>query len=273
MLKTYIEETGIIEMYEEIGTQDAEDRLNNINQLLTDISQFLEENEGSNLDTYLQQTSLATDFDEENQDTNRVTLMTLHSAKGLEFPIVFLAGLEQGLFPLIRSEFDKDEEEEERRLMYVGITRAKEKLIITFCKRRMKFGEVAYQLPSIFLKEIDDKYLDYPEKPKAPTVRTEVPRGLFDSKSTSGNSLKDRYSGNKSANEYSQIPDFEESYCQVSDDVNTLKVGDRVHHAQFGEGQISGLKGEGNRRQAVVRFNSVGRKMLMLKFAKLKKLA
>lgn len=271
ILKDYIDEAEILDMYEEIGTTESEDRANNIRQLLTDISIYFQENDEANLDDYLSQTALATDYDEKEINSDKVTLMTLHTAKGLEFPVVFIAGLEQGLFPLSRTEYDRDEEEEERRLFYVGITRAKEKLFLSMAKRRMKFGEVTYQPPSNFLTEIDNKFLNFPDRPKKPIVNTSVPRGLFDSPSSEGKSLKDRFSGQKPKSEYSQIPEFDESYSQTQDDdPKRFKVGDTISHSQFGEGIISGLKGEGNRRQAVVRFKSVGRKMLMLKYAKLK---
>lgn len=270
ILKDFIDETGIIDMYDDIGTQESEDRANNIRQLLTDISIFFQENEDGNLDDYLAQSALASDFDEKDIHSDNVTLMTLHTAKGLEFPVVFIAGLEQGLFPLMRSEFDRDEEEEERRLFYVGITRAKEKLFLSMAKRRMKFGEIAYQPPSNFLSEIDNKFLNFPDRPKKPIVNTSVPRGLFDTPGSGGNSLKDKFGGEQKS-EYSQIPEFEENFSQTgSDDFNRFKVGDVISHSQFGEGTISGLKGEGARRQAVVRFKSVGRKMLMLKYAKLR---
>ncbi|MDC1068164.1 UvrD-helicase domain-containing protein [Candidatus Kapabacteria bacterium] len=270
ILKDYIDEVGLLDMYEEIGTEESEDRANNIRQLLTDISIFFKENDDVNLNDYLSQTALASDYDEKDISSDKVTLMTLHSSKGLEFPVVFIAGLEQGLFPLSRSEYDRDEEEEERRLFYVGITRAENKLILSLAKRRMKFGEISYQMPSNFLSEIDSKYLNYPNRPNKPIVNTAVPRGLFDSPSSKSKSLKDKYSGQDSTTEFSQIPDFEENYSQVSDDHNRFKVGDIVSHSQFGEGTISGLKGEGDRKQAVVRFKSVGRKMLMLKYAKLR---
>jgi DNA helicase-2/ATP-dependent DNA helicase PcrA len=272
VLKDFIDETGLLDMYEDIGTEESEDRANNIRQLLTDISIFFQENDEATLDDYLAQTSLATDFDEKDINADRITLMTLHTAKGLEFPVVFIAGLEQGLFPLSRTEYDRDEEEEERRLFYVGITRAKERLYLTMAKRRMKFGEVSYQLPSNFLAEIDNKYLNYPNRPKKPIVQNKIPQGLFDkTQQQGGGTLKDRFNGVKpQKSEYSQIPDFDESYSQTPDENHRFKVGDIVSHSQFGEGTISGLKGEGARRQAVVRFKSVGRKMLMLKYAKLR---
>lgn len=269
ILKDYIDETGILEMYEEIGTDDAMDRLNNIKQLLSDINLYLEQYKENDLDDYLQQTALATDFDEKDTSQEKITLMTLHTAKGLEYPHVYIAGMEQGLFPLSRSEYDRDEEEEERRLFYVGITRAKEKLFLSYARRRMRFGEISYQQVSNFVSEIDNKYLFYPEKPSRPAIKKTYSTPSFLDQGPKSGALKDRFSGEKKE-DYSQLPSHDEDYSQIPDSSEDLKIGDIVAHSQFGEGKITGLKGEGNRRQAVVRFASVGRKMLMLKYAKLR---
>jgi ATP-dependent DNA helicase UvrD/PcrA len=272
VIKDFIDESGIIDMYEDIGTEDAADRAENIKQLLTDLSLFMQNFPELGLSAYLEQTALATDYDEKDLSKDRVTLMTLHSAKGLEFPNVFICGLEQGLFPLSKSEYDKDEEEEERRLLYVGVTRAMKKLTLTFAKRRLRFGELQYQMPSLFLKEISSEYLIYPEKVQSSRPRTSVSLPSYLSakaKSVSSGSLKNRFSGIQK-NEFDQSDEQEESYSQIPEEDSELKVGDMVSHSQFGRGKISGLKGEGTRRQAVVRFDSVGRKMLMLKYAKLR---
>ncbi len=283
LVKDYIDECGIINMYEDIGTEDATDRAENIKQLLSDLSLFMQNFPELGLSSYLEQTALATDYDEKDLSKDVVTLMTLHSAKGLEFPNVFICGLEQGLFPLSKSEYDKEEEEEERRLLYVGITRAMEKLTLTFAKRRLRFGELQYQMPSMFLKEIKSEYLMYPEKTSAtPPSRASGEGGegglpsYLTARTSAGTSLKNRFSGapSKSSssepNEFDQTNDDNYSYSQIPPSSSELRVGDKVSHPQFGKGKISGLKGEGTRRQAVVRFDSVGRKMLMLKYAKLK---
>ncbi len=267
-IKDYLRDTGLIEMYEDIPTEDSQDRLNNINQLIDDIEVFLEEGDGLGIQDYLEQSALATDYDEKEIGNERVTLMTLHTAKGLEFPYVYIAGMEHGLFPLMRSDYDKEDEEEERRLFYVGITRAMDKLTLTFAKRRMKFGEISNQLKSNFINEIPPVCLNLNyRQPKAQFAGTgNIPQGLFANKNNKTLPLKDRFSA-PSKNEYSQESEFN-SYSQVHTEVD-FNVGDIVSHSQFGKGKISGLKGEGPRRQAVVRFDSVGRKMLMLKYAKL----
>jgi len=281
LAKSFIEESGLLEMYEEIGTDEASDRLNNINQLLTDMSIFFKSNSDLKLEDYLAQTSLATDYDEKDMTQDRVTLMTLHTAKGLEYKQIIIAGLEQGLFPLIRSEFSRDEEEEERRLFYVGITRAKENLLLTYSRRRLKFGEIQNQIPSRFLDEISPELLEYPNRKSLNpngSRNNEKMNDFLASLSHKTSSPKNKWSGSKnnqaSSSEYSQIPN-NENYSQLSqneikNDNAHLKVGDIVEHSTFGKGRISGLKGAGPKRQAVVRFDSVGRKMLMLKYAKLR---
>jgi DNA helicase-2/ATP-dependent DNA helicase PcrA len=137
----YITETGIMQMYKEINTDDSLDRWNNIQQFLSDISDYFNRNENAVFEDYLNQLSLLTDIDEKDTSQNQVKLMTLHSAKGLEFPVVIIAGLEEGLFPLAKAEMHFEEEEEERRLFYVGITRAQELLYLTYANRRLRFGD------------------------------------------------------------------------------------------------------------------------------------
>ncbi|MCX7908122.1 MAG: UvrD-helicase domain-containing protein [Ignavibacteria bacterium] len=243
----YIKESGLISMYEEIGTDDAYDRLENINTLLTDIYDFLTRNENTDLYDYLQQISLISDIDEKNIATEQVKLMTLHSAKGLEFPVVFIVGLEQGLFPLIRYKSKSNEdEEEERRLFYVGITRAMKKVYLTYALVRHRFGDESYQVPSKFLQEIDNKYLLVHTESRRKTITfVDRPKNAFD--------YKDDF------NDFDQTED------------NTLKIGDKVLHPFFGIGRVEHLEGSGNFAQALVNFDSVGRKRLMLQYAKLKK--
>ncbi len=252
----YIEKTGLMQMYSEIGTDDALDRWNNIQQVLADISQYFRDNPDSDLVDYLQQISLIADIDTQDMSESKVKLMTLHSAKGLEFPIVYIAGVEKGLFPFARAENNPEEEEEERRLFYVGITRAMEKLSISYAKRRMRFGDYSYQAPSKFIAEIDEVLMDFIAS--KPAFR----------QNSSANKKKYSYGG---YSEYSQIP-AEENYSQIEKPKFKLKVGDKVRHSHFGIGQIVAMAGEGAKRQATVNFHSVGRKKLMLQYAKLQKI-
>ncbi len=248
VINEYIKNSGLISMYEEIATDDAFDRLENIETLLSDIYEFLTQNENMTLNDYLQQISLISDIDEKNLSTEQVKMMTLHSAKGLEFPVVFIVGLEQGLFPLNRFRpKDQDDEEEERRLFYVGLTRAMKKVFLTYAKIRHRFGDELYQVPSKFISEIDRSLLLTFESENK-TFR----RPTSYSKETFVNS--DNF------NEFDQTEE------------GVLNIGDRVVHPFFGIGKVEHLEGSGNFAQALVNFESVGRKRLMLQYAKLKKL-
>ncbi len=254
----FISKTGYRNMLEELQTDEAFDRIDNIEQLLTDIQRFFEDNEEGTLSNYLQQISLATDADEKDLSTDKITLMTVHSAKGLEFPIVFVTGMEQGLFPLERADMHPDEKEEERRLFYVAVTRAKEKLFLSHSQTRSRYGTKQNQTISQFIKDIPSSLIystfesygrdSYP-------VRKSIPRTEF----------------RNSKNEYSQINPQTENYSQILGQ-SGLKPGDNVKHLQFGNGKILSLSGFGQNQKADVFFESVGKKSMLLKFAKLEKL-
>ena len=249
----FVKETGLIQFYQEIGSDEAQEKIANIEQVINDIAYFAEENPESTLNDYLQQMVLMSDIDTETIDPNRLTLMTMHSAKGLEFDYVFITGMEDGLFPISRALFNQNEEEEERRLFYVGITRAKKKLWLTYAKRRMRFGEVSYQKTSSFLKEIDKSLIKHID-PQGKPITT------F-SKKTSG-------LGFNNTHLKEQEPDYS-SYSQIEKTVYDFRVGDLVRHSQFGVGKITGLSGEGSLRKATVNFANFGKKLLLLQYAKL----
>lgn len=262
LIKNYIEETNILQMYREINTEEALDRWNNIQQLLTDIFNYFNNHPFHRLEEYLQQITLSSDIDNKDTSKEQIKLMTLHSAKGLEFPVVFIIGLEQGLFPISKSEFHPDEEEEERRLFYVGITRAKEKLFLSYAKKRLRFGDIVEQNPSKFLAEIDHRYIkwdhsliNHKEQRFPSFTRKET---TYNTKNRSKNEdpiFDDLATGH---NDYSQIPTRE-----------LIKVGTIVNHSHFGIGRIESITGSDANRQAMVNFQSVGRKKLMLQYAKL----
>lgn len=253
ILMQFIEDTGIMDMYKEINTEESLDKWNNIQQLLSDISIFYRGTPNPTLDDYLQQVTLITDLDQQDTSKNRVTLMTLHSAKGLEFPVVFITGMEKGLFPLSKAEIIREEEEEERRLFYVGITRAKEKLHLLYSKKRTRFGELNFQMPSPFLKEIDKSLLKLNGK------KMEAPAGLSGKKKQTFNDIP--------AQQH-----HDDNYSQIPPSYDDIRPGDRVKHSQFGVGRVASLNGAGKFQKAIVMFESVGRKQLMVHYAKLVKL-
>jgi len=271
VVKDYINAVGILEMYKEIGTDEALDKFNNIQEIITDITTFFTQNTQADLNDYIQQISLASDIDNSDLSGNSVSLMTLHSAKGLEFPHVFISGLEQGLFPSGRSEGDISELEEERRLFYVGITRAMNNLTVTYCSRRMKFGEIQRQAVSVFLKEIDHSVTRWigGQPPLQNSKKTSLSGTPVSTGSNILGSWRSRVTQStpKKKSQYDQT--VEESYSQLHD---SLRTGDRVLHSKFGEGKLIEISGIGDQQKVVVKFDDHGKKNMIAKFAKLQKL-
>ena len=262
-LVEFIQQTGIIDYYREIDTEDANDRLANIEQLLTDIISYIQEDESRNLQSYLEQVSLISDLDAKELAEDRVTLMTLHSAKGLEYDNVFVVGMENGLFPLGSSSKSQEELEEERRLFYVGITRARQVLTLTYCESRMKFGQLTTFPASMFLKEIDGDLLE------------DVFGNSFLLKKRSFDNLSSNSSSKQSFQKKS-FPVFddisyEENYSQLPREDVKFRIGDIVRHSSFGLGKILSLSGFGSAQKVTIHFGTVGRKQLLLKYANLEK--
>lgn len=251
----YIYATGLIDMYKQIDSTEMTEKLNNINQLLNDIILFARDNPNQTLSDYLQQISLLTDFDTKTFDGQTVSLMTLHTAKGLEFPVVFITGLEKGLTPLQRSNNSFDEEEEERRLFYVGMTRAKNRLFLTYARQRARFGNYQYQSPSTFLLEIDQNLLDWPDHPSKTVKATQTKTSIFQSTTT---------------NYFNDMPQYQ-TYSQLPEDQG-FRLGERVLHPYFGEGKIVGISGANQNLKLTIDFTSVGRKQIMVAYAKLQKI-
>ncbi len=244
LVRTLVEETKILKYYKKQDTQEALERLNNVNEVLNSVDEFMARNPEAMLTDFLEEVSLLTGIDQWNDQENRVTLMTVHSAKGLEFPVVFLTGLEDGLFPLYNALQDKKELEEERRLFYVGLTRAKQKVFILYANNRRRAGsEQHYGMVSRFVREIPDNHL---EKIKFSSAMTRRVIGL---------------SKGKTKTEVKRT-------VTVFDD---FKVGDMVKHAIFGLGKIMALSGSGENQRVGVVFKDGIKKKLIVKFAKLKK--
>ena len=214
-------------------------------ELLNSIDEFCTANQKSNLSDFIQEVSLLTDIDNWNDSENRVTLMTVHSSKGLEFPVVFLAGLDDGLFPLFGTFDNQDELEEERRLFYVAVTRARHKVFLLYATNRRRLGgENIIGLPSRFISEIPTEYLERVDFQSALTRR--IVRGK----------LK------------------KEAKLKVRRTVTTFddfKVGDIVEHAIFGLGKIMVLSGTGENQRVGVVFKDGTKKKLIVKYANLTK--
>jgi DNA helicase-2/ATP-dependent DNA helicase PcrA len=283
LAQAYIEATGLPQMYRSQQSEEALDRWNNIERLLDHVAEQQELDDQMTLVTYLEQISLLSDADDPQLGTERISMMTMHAAKGLEFPLVVIAGLEQGLFPLAKAETDMAEQEEERRLLYVGITRAREQLILAYAERRYRFGELVFSRPSMFLGEIDKETL----APSARSMAGSSPsQGQQRSTSAGSGAPQQRqspYSQESSGSSYSQLP-MPKRYTSASQPTRrgvqgpapsgptTLKVGQRVKHPMFGSGTVSAVSGTGQSEKATVLFDNGQRKQLMVAFARLEQL-
>jgi DNA helicase II / ATP-dependent DNA helicase PcrA len=269
LVRTLLGESGLLQSYRDEGTPEAIARWDNVQRILSHVAEYTEANPGTTLDQYLQEISLLSDTDSYDSAAERVTLMTIHSAKGLEFKVVIVVGLEEGLFPVGNSAQQQEDLEEERRLFYVAVTRAKEELYLTNCERRYRFGELTYPTPSRFLNEIRDELLEFnvlaPPRPSASSYS-----GTWGSTGTSRSGSTPRRAATPPPvheESHTQADPFPDDYSQTP---KQLQVGSRVYHPTFGEGKVEGIVGKGDKTKLTVRFEGAGRKQLMLKFANLR---
>ena len=254
--KHIAQHTGILKELHTENSIESLSRWENVQELLNAAREFSEDTDydAHTLDAFLAEISLFSDQDQEDENSDYVTLMTIHSAKGLEFPAVFLVGMEEELFPSFMAMQSRADLEEERRLFYVAVTRAKERLILTHAKSRFKYGNLTYCQPSRFLEEIGEEYLHQPQnKPSS------SPQG---SPQVTKSRLTPMMYATRQVNSGSQT--FE------GDDLSKLNLGDEVIHQKFGQGKVKSLEGDGNQRKANVVFQDKGEKVLLLKYAKLK---
>ena len=258
LLKDIIESTGYVEELQKEGTDEAEARIENIDELITKVVSYEEEDETPTLSGFLEEVALVADIDSVDGDDNQVLLMTLHSAKGLEFPYVYLAGMEDGIFPsyMTITADDPTEIEEERRLCYVGITRAMKELTLSCAQQRMIRGETQYNKVSRFIKEIPRELVElgreFPEK-----KLKEIPMP------TSYQQMKQAFK------QPAFIPkQFEVKKAQGLD----YGVGDTVKHIKFGAGVVTDITEGGRDYEVTVNFDKVGVKKMFASFAKLKKI-
>jgi len=267
--------TGLVqELYNDKSVEGLA-RYENIQALLNSIKEFTEtpdeegELQDKSLGSYLQQITLLTDVGKEDEDADAVKLMTIHAAKGLEFPCVFVVGLEENLFPSSMSLYDRADLEEERRLFYVAITRAKHKLWITYANSRYRFGQLVSNDPSRFIEEIPEAHLDRSFTGMANQARGSV--------NAFGNMLNQSFdkmpSLKKLADKLSQTapPAHNPASDFKPDDASLMTTGMTVEHQKFGFGKISGIEGGANNRIATIDFSGGhGQKKIMLNFAKLR---
>ena len=289
LIKEVLNKTGYTKALELENSIEAQTRIENIEEFLTVAIEFEEESADNTLAEFLENITLSSDIDGMQDQEDSVTLMTLHSAKGLEFPVVFLVGMEEGIFPGYKSIGEPKDLEEERRLFYVGITRAKQYLYLTCAKHRTIFGSTSYNQISRFVKEIPDELLEgYSE--------------VVESKSSNENQFRDlgyrwSYGSGQSVKTYKMDEDDKKAVAKVFGsqnekpayqfrtaesflnsikqnnqpgsgvDISKYQVGQRVYHKKFGEGTITKLEEEGNDIKVDLEFDKVGHKRLMAKFA------
>ena len=297
-----VRHTGLYQEIKKDGTPEGIARLENIEELLNGIKDFVEgqrelADATGNLAEFLEDVALITDLDQEKEPGQKVSLMTVHLAKGLEFPVVSIVGMEEDLFPSMLSMNSRAELEEERRLFYVALTRAKEKAYLTYALSRYRWGKLIDAEPSRFIEEIDEAYLHQMTPKPAERYRTFVDPDVFDThdysqirlRSQSGQSSNERRQGapkDKKAQNTpkskgftpppnlkklkSLKPDLGKSSAPVdAAAMEQLRLGSRVGHMRFGKGTIVALEGQGPDMKAEIKFDTSGTKKLLLRFAKL----
>lgn len=239
-----IDELGILRMYKEENTQESLGRYENIQELLAGIAEFSKTNPKATIDDFLADVSLITGLDRFSDVDNSVTLMTIHASKGLEFPVVFITGCEEDIFPL-NQKFDSNSKiEEERRLFYVAVTRAEKKVFISYARSRYRFGEVAYQSKSRFLDELD------------PATYNELNKGA------------QKKGGRRRKAFYDEM--YQEDYDDFNQERRSFRVGSRITHELFGNGKVLKISGVGDMQKVTIAFEEKGTKTLLLKFANIR---
>lgn len=280
--------TGLLQEFKKDGTPEGIAKMENIEEMLNGMKDFVIGQEDvadstGSLAEYLEDVSLATDSDKEIGDDDRVALMTIHLAKGLEFPYVYIVGMEEDLFPLAKSIQSRDELEEERRLFYVALTRAEKQAYLTYAERRYRFGNLSDTEPSRFIEEIDERYLHYLTHTLSnPNYRYKplIDRDIFGEVDKSKLRLQKPISGTPpskngpTGDEQQRLRKLKpvNSIQNASPNrsiYNELEVGTTVYHERFGKGIIKALEGVGNDKKAQVNFESGGLKNILLRFAKL----
>lgn len=279
--------TGLLQEFKKDGTPEGIAKMENIEEMLNGIKDFVAGQEDiadstGSLTEYLEDVSLATDSDKEIGDEDRVALMTIHLAKGLEFPYVYVVGMEEDLFPLAKSIQSREELEEERRLFYVALTRAEKQAYLTYAENRYRWGQLSPSEPSRFIEEIEEKYLSYLTPTLSnPNYRYKplVNRDIFGEVDKSKLRLQKPISGTPPAKnaptgeeqqKLRKLKPINAMQNLASKDVyNGLDIGTNVYHERFGKGKVVGLEGSGNDKKAQINFEVGGLKNILLRFAKL----
>ena len=265
-----VNDTGIIKTYSALTSVEDQAKIQNIEEMLNGIKDFVEiqkeipESTGS-ISEFLEDVALATDLDKDDQDTNKVALMTIHLAKGLEFPIVYIVGLEENLFPSAMNLNSRNDLEEERRLFYVALTRAEKEAYLSYALSRYRWGKLTDSEPSRFIDEINEEYLDIltpiNENKFKPLIRSTP------NHEPSFNKLRFKKVTAKPKGNFKKIQETSNK-SNLFD--NKLVVGNVVEHIRFGKGEVVNIEGRGADVKAEIKFENGGLKKLLLRFAKLR---
>jgi DNA helicase II / ATP-dependent DNA helicase PcrA len=263
LARSMVDDLGILRGYKEEGTAESMGRWENVQELLSAITEFSDEHPDGTLEAFLEEVSLVADIDSWDETRNVVTMMTLHASKGLEFPVVFVSGVEEGLLPFYSTTIERGELEEERRLFYVGITRAQTKLFLSKTQMRYRFGESAFASASRFLSEIGEEKLEVVEGRSGPTSLLHGGRrGIAHPPRV----VSERTPAREEQFFADESPDYEND----SQESFEIKQGTAVRHEMFGKGKVIRVTGKGDAMKAVVDFDDYGVKNLLVKFARLR---
>ena len=279
------QKSGLVMELKKDGTPEGVSKVENIEELLNGIRDFVEgqrelADASGSLSEFLEDVALATDFDnQKDEDIDCVYLMTIHLSKGLEFPVVFIVGLEEDLFPSALSLNTRSELEEERRLFYVALTRAEQRAILTYTLSRYRWGKLVDAEPSRFIDEMDDQYIDYAIPKEEYVFKPMINKGIFGGFEPPQSQFKERVSKDRvnttpSQNQMGKLRKINAvdnaSTPNISSGLTDLEEGMTVEHARFGYGKVISVEGKANDKKALIDFRGVGQKHLLLRFAKLK---
>jgi DNA helicase-2/ATP-dependent DNA helicase PcrA len=279
--------SGVIRDIDEDKTIEGQARMENIEALLNAVQEFVEREPGPgeetgevrHLDLFMQEVSLLTDQDTgDKNDTDRVSLMTIHQAKGLEFPYVYIAGLEENLFPSFMAINSRADLEEERRLFYVAITRAEKRATISFAESRYKWGQLTLSEPSRFIDEIDERYVERPARAKwnrlSEDVQQKTTKPSYPPKQVKATQAETPKPTIPPSGNFKKVGSYQKESpappTAGNDDYEKIQPGMSVEHNTFGIGKVITVEGAGPNKKATVQFDSVGQKQLLLRFAKLR---
>jgi len=260
--------TGLLRSLHDDKTVEGVSRYENVVELLNGIKEFVEDDTSElekSLGIYLQDIALLTDSDKEDENRDKISLMTIHSAKGLEFSHVYISGMEENLFPSQMALGNRKDLEEERRLFYVGMTRAENMLTLAYAHSRFRFGQLLPCEPSRFIAELSDEFVAMDPRSNQRIKRS---RPTKQDSTLSADSIAKKYGASNRSAVIRNLPPAMENFAP--EDTSDIKVGNLIEHQRFGKGLVQEVEGQGNNRKALIEFEGFGKKQLVLRFAKLR---